>query len=426
MSTDAHDPPYGPWKPFDLLPDLVVVCRGNRICWVNAAAQDLLGWPVRPEGAFVDLPDDHITFELTLTASDGHPVDVEARWTSVVGEDGVVVVVARPITDRRLQAAAQRAIARFIVSATTLSSSSGARSHDIELELGRLLGDYTEHFEFDRVELIDQVGRLALSAEDGMIELDGGDPVPTAWPPVIADDDDRHHHLARLDRLADDDPQGPWASACAMGYRSASRLMVGAGAGEVRFFHREHRPLIDQVEFHALFAEVILSALHSGREVGRLRFAAAHDALTGLPNRVGFRSGIDQMLGADDTSVLFVDLDGFKAINDELGHQIGDAVLVEVARRLRQQLRPGDLAARLGGDEFAVAVGTTVPEHLEALRLRLAAAIEVPMTIGPHLVEVGASIGYAIPQPDHSVDDLLAAANGAMYVEKKSRKIRAG
>ncbi len=394
--------------------------------WVNVAAAELLGWTADPEGLAVDLPEGGTTFELTLIAADGHTVDVEARSTPVVGEDGLVVVVARPITDRRKQAAAQRAIARFIVSATTLSSSAGSRSHDIELELGRLLGDYAEHFGFDRVELIDQLGRLALSAEDGLIELEGGDPVPTAWPILSGDDEDRHDHLARLDRLAEEEPNGPWASACAMGYRSASRLTVGVGAGEVRFFHREHRPLIDQVEFHALFAEVILSALHGGREVGRLRFAAAHDALTGLPNRVGFRSGIDQMLGAEAASVLFVDLDGFKAINDELGHQVGDAVLVEVARRLRQQLRPGDLAARLGGDEFAVAVGTTVPEHLEALRLRLGAALEVPMLIGPHPVEVGASIGYAIPEPEHSVDELLAAADGAMYVEKKSRKVRAG
>ena len=428
MSTEAHsgraEPDPARWRPFDLSPDAVFVCVDRRVRWANHAARILLGWPDGELDHPLTLPADPTDpFDLAIVAESGQTLDFETRSTGPLDDDSTELLFARPVADRRTQVTIQRAIARFIVSATALSSTSSGRSHDIELELGRLLGDYTEFFRFDRVELIDQTGRLALSAEQGMIELDGGEPVPTGWrhEPRRSDDDlDRNVHLVDLAAAATTDPD--WVTATEWGYRSASRLTVGPDSGEVRFFHRVSRPLIDQVEFHALFAQVILAALHSGREVGRLRFAAAHDPMTGLANRVGFRSGIERLVSAEGTAVLFIDLDGFKAVNDVLGHHVGDAVLGEAARRLREQLRPGDLAARLGGDEFAVAVTTAVPQHLDALCRRLAAAIEVEMPIGPHLVRVGASIGYAVRGPGDSVDDVLAAADEAMYRIKQHRR----
>ncbi|MEZ5227015.1 MAG: GGDEF domain-containing protein [Acidimicrobiales bacterium] len=283
-------------------------------------------------------------------------------------------------------------LSRFIISATTLTHPSNERSHDIELELGRLVGDYAEYFAFDRVELLDSTGHLALSVEDAMVEIDH------------------------------DGHTGVWADAAALGFASAHRLLIGNRTGEMHLFHRHEGSTIDQLDSHSLFAEVLLSALHNGREVGQLRFAAAHDALTGLPNRVGFRAGLHRQLGSSVSALLFIDLDGFKAINDELGHHVGDAVLAETARRLQQHLRPGDLAARLGGDEFAVAVATNVAGHLDALSSRLSAAIEQPMEIGPFEVSVGASIGFASLRPDDSLDDLMAAADQAMYEIKTHRR----
>ncbi len=303
-----------------------------------------------------------------------------------------LLITARPTAHRRAAAQAQRALSRFIISATTLTHPSNERSHDIELELGRLVGDYAEYFAFDRVELLDSTGHLALSVEDTMVEIDH------------------------------DGSEGVWSEAAARGFLSAHRLLVGNRTGEMHLFHRREGSTVEQLDGHSLFAEVLLSALHNGREVGQLRFAAAHDALTGLPNRVGFRAGLQRQLGSTVSALLFIDLDGFKAINDELGHHVGDAVLAETARRLQHQLRPGDLAARLGGDEFAVAVATTVPGHLEALAKRLSDAIEQEMLIGPYQVRVGASVGFASLRPGDSLDDLMAAADKEMYTIKSNRR----
>ncbi len=394
MSTDAHELDLGL---LDLLPDPVLICADDTVRWLNSAAKALLG----SETCSLQLPDlpriDSATvrsgdpFVLTLAGHEATPFDARASVIEFQSTSALLLV-ARPNTHRKAAAQAQRALSRFIISATTLTHPSNERSHDIELELGRLVGDYADYFHFDRVELLDSTGHLALSVEDAMVELDH------------------------------DAVDGIWAEASELGFLSGHRLLVGNRTGEMHLFHREADARIEALDTHSLFAEVLLSALHNGREVGQLRFAAAHDSLTGLPNRVGFRAGLERHLGTTVSALLFIDLDGFKAINDELGHHVGDAVLAETARRLEQQLRPGDLAARLGGDEFAVAVATNVAGHLEALALRLAAAIEQVMLIGPYEVQVGASVGYASLTEHDTLDELMAAADKAMYEIKTARR----
>ncbi len=394
VSTDAHDLDFGC---LDLLPDVVLICAEGTIRWSNRAFADLsatLQGPTRlPDLPTLESAVGEAPFPFDVIGADDQTLAFEARSRAIVYHSlPALLVVARPTSHRRAAAQAQRALSRFIISATTLTHPSNERSHDIELELGRLVGDYAEYFAFDRVELLDSTGHLALSVEDTMVEID---------------------HDGRL---------GIWAEAAALGFASSHRLLIGNRTGEMHLFHRHEGSAIDQLDSHSLFAEVLLSALHNGREVGQLRFAAAHDALTGLPNRVGFRAGLQRKLGSTLSALLFIDLDGFKAINDELGHHVGDAVLAETACRLQQQLRPGDLAARLGGDEFAVAVSTTVLGHLDALSKRLSSAIEQPMEIGPYEVSVGASIGFASLRPDDSLDDLMAAADQAMYEIKTDRR----
>jgi diguanylate cyclase (GGDEF)-like protein len=123
--------------------------------------------------------------------------------------------------------------------------------------------------------------------------------------------------------------------------------------------------------------------------------------------------------------MLFLDLDGFKIVNDTLGHASGDELLVEVARRLRATVRPQDVPARLGGDEFAVLLDDTQAPRAEAVAARIAAALEVPFRIGKRLTTVHASIGIALADAEmRSPDELFAQADLAMYSAKSERSRR--
>src|SRR5262245_674791 len=154
---------------------------------------------------------------------------------------------------------------------------------------------------------------------------------------------------------------------------------------------------------------------------------AAEDPLTGLPNRRVFSAALDQISGQrlalqqnTEFAVLFLDLDRFKAVNDTLGHRIGDLLLQEVAKRLEWSPGSNSVLARLGGDEFAVIVPTFVSRAaLEASALRLAKAISEPYEIDGHRVCTNVSIGIAVgPGDGESVDDLLMAADLALYAVK--------
>jgi len=156
-------------------------------------------------------------------------------------------------------------------------------------------------------------------------------------------------------------------------------------------------------------------------------YLAYHDALTGLGNRVLFREFIDQYLAEfrnTDTpiAVLGIDLDGFKSVNDTLGHSAGDELLRQIARLLRDQLTEHDCVARLGGDEFAILrIGERQPEDCKSLANRLIESISRPMVIDSHEVSVGASIGVVVDQNCSSTsEELLKAADLAMYRAKGS------
>ncbi|MEI4272626.1 EAL domain-containing protein [Klenkia sp. LSe6-5] len=183
---------------------------------------------------------------------------------------------------------------------------------------------------------------------------------------------------------------------------------------------------------HASVQQIVSSVRQREELQSALAHQAAHDPLTDLPNRAqalaltaaalnrGRRSG-------DMVGLLFVDLDGFKAVNDGYGHACGDEVLREVARRLRGQLRGGDVVCRLGGDEFVVLVE---PVELEAdlveLAGRLIEAVSRPITAQGHRITVGASIGVGVSR-DAAVDAdaLLAEADTAAYRAKAHGRGRA-
>jgi diguanylate cyclase (GGDEF)-like protein/PAS domain S-box-containing protein len=163
----------------------------------------------------------------------------------------------------------------------------------------------------------------------------------------------------------------------------------------------------------------------------RLAYAAAHDPLTGLPNRAEVLRVLEDALagapGEESVALLFIDLDGFKAVNDGYGHAAGDALLVAAAERLRAGLRDEDLLGRLGGDEFAaVLTGVTGVADVRERAGRLMADMRRPFGLPGHRVQIGASIGVAVGGPATAADDLMAAADTRMYEVKAHHRDRAG
>jgi diguanylate cyclase (GGDEF)-like protein/PAS domain S-box-containing protein len=156
-----------------------------------------------------------------------------------------------------------------------------------------------------------------------------------------------------------------------------------------------------------------------------------HDALTGLPNRLLFQDRLWHALERGrrentPTCVLIADLDGFKAINDRLGHPMGDLVLVTFAERLRSVLRASDTAARLGGDEFSIVCENTDLADAEVLADRLRAAVTDPLRIDGEVISIGLSIGIAsVPggeTPEAVYERVVREADDAMYADKAARR----
>ena len=158
-----------------------------------------------------------------------------------------------------------------------------------------------------------------------------------------------------------------------------------------------------------------------------LAHQAFHDALTGLANRALFADRVGRALARRSRSgrgvaVLFLDLDGFKAVNDTLGHAAGDRLLQEVAQRLRDCVRPADTVARLGGDEFAVLLeDLPAADDGSDVAVRIADALQVPVDLGGREVQVGSSCGIAVHAGAESAEELLRNADLAMYRAKAGR-----
>jgi diguanylate cyclase (GGDEF)-like protein/PAS domain S-box-containing protein len=158
----------------------------------------------------------------------------------------------------------------------------------------------------------------------------------------------------------------------------------------------------------------------------RLSHAATHDGLTELPNRTALVERLDELLtnaGVGQVSVLFIDLDNFKVINDSLGHGVGDQLLREIAGRLRHVMRDTDRLARFGGDEFVVFVDGGVDPAVVAERLRR--AVQQPVVIDGHELVITASIGFAVNSSGElTADELLRDADAAMYRAKGAGRDR--
>ena len=222
----------------------------------------------------------------------------------------------------------------------------------------------------------------------------------------------------------------------ALPLRHAELRAVGTGQGELRIEVGGNDELVvsfdraidvEETAFVRAIATTLGAALARLRTEERIRHDALHDPLTGLANRTLLHDRLAHALARSareqvTTGVLFIDLDGFKAINDRFGHATGDAVLTELAARLTAAVRPADTVARLGGDEFLVVCEELDFEAATALGRRLDDAIRQPLVVGGVEHRLSASIGIALGHDDP--DELLARADAAVYRAKAAGRGR--
>jgi diguanylate cyclase (GGDEF)-like protein len=170
------------------------------------------------------------------------------------------------------------------------------------------------------------------------------------------------------------------------------------------------------------------TALQNGRLVDVITHQALHDQLTGLANRLQFtnelRGAMQRALESSERGALFyVDLDQFKPVNDEFGHEIGDQLLVAVAERLKGCTRDSDIVARLGGDEFAVLLPSAGEQDIARVSERIMAAFRNPFAIDGHRLRLGVSIGRSLyPLDADDADGLLRHADAAMFINKRAHQ----
>jgi diguanylate cyclase len=158
-----------------------------------------------------------------------------------------------------------------------------------------------------------------------------------------------------------------------------------------------------------------------------LKHEATHDPLTGLPNRREFVAQLRTELSlAPGCAILFCDLDRFKAINDQLGHDAGDTLLVETARRLRASVRDNDVVSRFGGDEFLIMLPHTTHTEIETICRRIVQSLSRPVELHGENMTIGASIGMAVAADETNPEDLIKRADAAMYMAKKDHAAAPG
>lgn len=156
-----------------------------------------------------------------------------------------------------------------------------------------------------------------------------------------------------------------------------------------------------------------------------LEHQALHDSLTGLPNRVLLNDRLKQCILSSkreqhSLALMILDLDHFKEINDTLGHQVGDEILIAIGKRLKELLRVSDTIARLGGDEFAIIIPSSDSHHAKNVTSKILSALSQSYHVGGHTLYLGASIGIAIyPEHGHSESELIQRADIAMYTAKR-------
>jgi diguanylate cyclase (GGDEF)-like protein/PAS domain S-box-containing protein len=236
-------------------------------------------------------------------------------------------------------------------------------------------------------------------------------------------------HLARQAELVHPDDAGiterMFNDMLAGDHEHVAEARLRHADGSWRWHEISARNLLDNPAVRGLvFNHRDITARKAYQE--KLAFEATHDALTGLANLAALRTGLTSWCSGESCSalgaVLYLDLDGFKQVNDELGHAAGDELLEFTARTLRDSVLGSDLVARLGGDEFAVLL-TEINDPHDAITVaeRIIDRLAEPEPLAGHMLRVRASVGIAVSRPgDHGAAELLRRADTAMYEAKRA------
>lgn len=371
--------------------------------------------------------------ELVLYDREGSSHVVDVHWRAVPAENESatnLVVTFRDLTEqraveRKLQLQLERM--RALYSITRLHDLTGHRQIDSVLELGLRGLD----LDFGFVARLDGENITLLNCAGPRRIYDAGAVMPlgeTWLRHALEADDVRTFSDISTSAV----PTGRERTYPGLGSYVVAPIAIGeATFGAIGFLGpATHAPFDDaDREFVRLIGGFVGSALERKQQKERLDTLAFYDALTGLPNRTLLFDRIELATAQakrDDRifAVYYLDLDGFKSVNDRAGHAAGDAVLQEVARRLSRVVREGDSVSRLGGDEFVIVASLTLgASDPRPLAARLIATLETPIeTIaGPFLV--GTSIGIAtFPHDGETRRALLAAADDALYRAKTHGK----
>ena len=276
----------------------------------------------------------------------------------------------------------------------------------------------------DAIVMVDERGRI-VSANRAVTQIFGHaveETIGESFTLMVAPEHDGHFHALE-----------------AAGRVSPVDLLIPGRGTDMNGRHRDGTIFPVEVECRrmahgdATFTLAVVRDVSERRaHTAALEHQALHDGLTGLANRRLFGQQILQALaaakrGGEPRSVLVLDLDGFKHVNDTLGHDHGDALLKEVGMRLRAVLRESDVVARLGGDEFAVLPeGSCDLVSAEAVAWKIQQACEPPFLLGDEPVQIAASVGIALyPEHGDNAADLLRRADLAMYEAKRSSSAHA-
>jgi diguanylate cyclase (GGDEF)-like protein/PAS domain S-box-containing protein len=375
-----------------------------------------------------------MAFPAAFLARDGRPIDFECKAIPMVvrGTTEGAYVILKDVTQakelaRTLEDQAARTRSLYLIAA----GSGESASEQIDLALQLVLDAFHMDYAF--------VGRLAAGDVFAMENVVGtgvrdlGEIIPLDQ--TIVAQAFAHGDVLTIDDISSPDQARETVKAYAgfHGYIAAPLTIEGENYGAVGFMSKRIVPFNEQDrDFVRLVSRLIATTIERDLRKQRLHELAYYDMLTGLPNRAKLMDDLSSaaeraLADGGGFALHFIDLDGFKAVNDFAGHASGDEVLVECANRLRALRRTDDLPARFGGDEFVLlqAEVSTIGEA-RALGERIVAMLSEPYETRAGALPISASVGFALfpADGDDSVERLLQRADAALYRAKALGKCR--